>query len=110
MNILALIGKYWEIGVGPIMALLLWIVSLQRKTIKKKKAEVETLEKAVEVSVKGDKVKEEVIKTKDNMTENNNESEKAKEEITIKIKEAGDDKEKQQAIVDNITNSFNNKL
>ena len=60
MNILALIGKYWEIGVGAIMALLLWIVSLQRKTIKKKKAEVETLEKAVEIAVKVAEVKDTV--------------------------------------------------
>ena len=60
MNILALIGKYWEIGVGAIMALLLWIVSLQRKTIKKKKAEVETLEKAVEIAVKVADVKDTV--------------------------------------------------
>ena len=60
MNILALIGKYWEIGVGAIMAILLWIVSLQRKTIKKKKEEVNTLEKAVEIAVKVAEVKDTV--------------------------------------------------
>ena len=60
MNILALIGKYWEIGVGAIMALLLWIVSIQRKTIKKKKEENEVLEKAVEIAVKVAEVKDTV--------------------------------------------------
>ena len=60
MNILALIGKYWEIGVGAVMAILLWIVSLQRKTIVKKKEEVKTLEKKAEIVEKVIEVKEKV--------------------------------------------------
>jgi len=78
MNILALIGKYWEIGVGAIMALLLWIVSLQRKTIKKKKEEVKTLEKKAEIVEKVIKVKE---KVSEEVQEHAVEKEKVENEI-----------------------------
>ena len=80
MNILALIGKYWEIGVGAIMALLLWIVSIQRKTIKKKKEENEVLEKAVEIAVK-------VAEVKDTVAEEIQEHAVKEEKVDNEIKE-----------------------
>ena len=79
-NILAFIMNYWQLGVGAIMAILLAIVGLQRKSIKKKKEEVKTLEKAVEIAV-------EVSEVKDKVTEEVQEHAIKEEQVENEIKE-----------------------
>jgi len=96
----------WSI-VGAVVLLLLSMLGIQTKRVGKQKEKTKQAEAQVEAEQQQGKVKEEVIKTKDRMEENNKAAQKAKEETTIKIGEAGNDTEKQQDIIDGINSGFN---
>jgi len=96
----------WAI-IGGAFALLLSLLGIQGKRVSNAKEKTKVAEAKTKAKEKEVEVTKEAIKTKDKMTENNKKAEKVKHDTTVKIGEAGNDKKKQQDIIDSINDNFN---